>query len=212
MTINPNTPTIRKPDGSLRIIKRNTCPKISPSAEGELTYEIGHEAKGKAFYIRVAANSSGGFFSHEWIPVSDIERVANSCSVDGWKAIELRDLYGSTGANNHGFLAAACRSEGILVAANGQPYMHKLGNIKAFKAAMNKLVRSKVNLKDEVAEQEQEKAERREALAEKMRQSQQSKKVALSGKSNKAAKAKAPAKQKASAAKKSPRKKATRQE
>ncbi|MGB5325570.1 MAG: hypothetical protein WBN40_09130, partial [Pseudomonadales bacterium] len=81
MTINSDTP--------IRIIKRSNCHKISPSAEGELTYEVGHEAKSKTFYIRVTANSSGGFFSHEWIPVAEIERVAGSCSVDGWKAIEL---------------------------------------------------------------------------------------------------------------------------
>jgi len=55
-----------------RIIKQSTCPSISPSAKGKLTYNISHNDQSKALHFRVIANTGGGFFSNEWIALDNV--------------------------------------------------------------------------------------------------------------------------------------------
>tara|TARA_R110000822_G_scaffold159476_37_gene299793 strand:+ start:3422 stop:3604 length:183 start_codon:yes stop_codon:yes gene_type:complete len=40
---------------TLRIIKKSTAPKLSPRAQGPLTYHIGYNDKSKSFLFRITA-------------------------------------------------------------------------------------------------------------------------------------------------------------
>ena len=154
---------------SIRIIKKSTCPKLSSRAKGELTYHIGHDDKNKSLLFRVTANSGGGFFSKEWIALDDIVSTIDEQDSDTYKAIIFIPLYASKVANNHGFLAAALRSESVLESVEDQPLSHTLGNVKAFKTAMAKLVKAKTDLHDEVAEAEAAKEVKRQEMIEKVK-------------------------------------------
>ncbi|MEH6633803.1 MAG: hypothetical protein V7776_23685, partial [Halopseudomonas aestusnigri] len=105
---------------TLRIIKKSTAPKLSPRAQGSLTYHIGYNNNSKSFHFRITANS-GGFFSYEWVALNDILDIIESTSSDKpFKAIIFKSLYQSKGSNNHGFLAAALRAESLLLPVEKQ--------------------------------------------------------------------------------------------
>ncbi len=138
---------------STRIIKQSTCKPISPSAKGKLTYNIGHNDQSKALHIRVIANTGGGFFSNEWIALDDVlSCIEEQPTDDPFKALIFRQLYvSSRSSNNHGFLAAALRAEGILLPVEKAVYSHTLGDVAAFTTAMAKPIKDNVSLEETVA-------------------------------------------------------------
>jgi len=153
------------------IIKKASCPKLSASAKGDLTYHVGYDDN-KTFHLRVTANTGGGFFSNEWISLDAIIEVVKSMPFDSpFKAIILKPLYVSQGANNHGFLAAALRAEEILLPVEKHPLSHTLGDTKAFHKAMQKLIKNKVDLDDDVAESQRIKDAKRAEMIPKMKSS-----------------------------------------
>jgi len=167
------TPT--KPKPPIRIIKKSTCQKLSPTARGELTYHVGYSDSAKALHIRVTGNTGGGFFSKQWVSLSDIEHITDGLDGDTFKATIFVPLYQSSSSNNHGFLAAALRAEGILVPSQDHPLSHNLGDIKKFKAEMAKLIKAKTDLHDEVAEEEALKAEKKAAMIERLKNASKAK-------------------------------------
>jgi len=157
---------------TFRIIKKSTAPKLSPKATGSLTYHVGYNDKSKSFHFRITANSGGGFFSNEWIALSDIlDTIDNTPSDQPFKAIIFKSLYQSKGSNNHGFLAAALRAESLLLPVEKQLMSHTLGNTKGFKVAMQQLIKDKVSLEDDVAEAEKIKEAKRAELVAAMKAS-----------------------------------------
>jgi len=75
----------------------------------------------------------------------------------------------SKSSNNHGFIAAALRSEGILLPVEKAVYSHTLSDVAAFTKAMQKPIKDNVSLEDTVAKHNAEMEARRQAMAEKMR-------------------------------------------
>jgi len=152
---------------TLRIIKKSISPKLSPRAQGSLTYHVGYDETAKTFHFRITANSGGGFFSNEWIALNDILDVIETTSSDKpFKALILKSLYQSKGSNNHGFLAAALRAENLLLPVEKQLMSHTLSDVKSFKTNMQQLIKDKVSLDDDVAEAEKIKeAKRAEIIA-----------------------------------------------
>ncbi|NHN38960.1 hypothetical protein G8764_16750 [Pseudomaricurvus alcaniphilus] len=154
----------------MRIIKKSTCSLITPTAQGKLTYNIGHEAADDNYHLRITHNSGGGFFSNEWISIEGVLTCIEEAPEDKpFRALIFRNLYQSRGANNHGFLAAALRAEGLLLPVKKATYSHQPGDPKVFFAAMKKLVASKVDLEDEVAKAQAEITAKRAQLAAKMK-------------------------------------------
>lgn len=121
----------------IRILKQADTPKLSPRGKGHLTYEMGvtrdqadallkadtakEEATlAEAIWCRVTVNQSSGYFSDEWISLAQVIEIVDQ-QVVPFKAIIFRDLYERKGANNHGFLGAALKAEGLVVADEKQP-------------------------------------------------------------------------------------------
>ena len=152
-----------------RILKEATCPKLSPRAKGDLTYNIGYREDEMAYYFRVTANGSSGFFSNEWIALKAIQDVLEQQPKDKpFKAIVLKGLYVRKGANNHGFLAAALKAEKILVPVKDQPLLHTIADqfAEQLDKAMQKLIAQGVDLPDTVAIEQQKKLEKQAARIE----------------------------------------------
>lgn len=110
---------------TLRIIQKSTSPKLSPRAQGSLTYHIGYDETAKTFHFRITANSGGGFFSNEWVLQNVILDIIETTSPGKpFKAIIFKPLYQSKGSNNHGFLAAALRTEKLFLPVKKQLMSH----------------------------------------------------------------------------------------
>ena len=140
---------------TMRIIKEDKCPKLSPRALGGLVYNIGYTEDEQAFHFRITANSASGYFYKEWVALKAIQEVLDQQKKDSpFKAITLKGLYKQRGANNHGFLAAALRAEKVLGVIEKHPLLHTLNDFEdQFTTAMNKLIEQGVDLPDEVAEE-----------------------------------------------------------
>src|SRR5690606_10760990 len=121
-TVTKTTPT----QSGLRIIKKGTCGLIAPSSTGELTYNIGFDAKDKTFHFRVIGNSGGGYHSREWVSLDAImEFIEAQPPGQPFKSLILRKVYVSTGANNYGFLAAVIRAAGIRLPGPTNPFINR---------------------------------------------------------------------------------------
>jgi len=163
---------------TLRIIKKATCPKLSSRAKGTLTYHVGYAATEKSFHFRITANA-GGFFSNEYISLENVLASIESNGPDSaFKALLFNSLYQSKGANNHGFLAAALLAEGILKPEEGKALSFLLGDLPVFKTAMNKLIKEKVDLEDDVAIADTAREAKRAVLAKKMQAAVKARKAA----------------------------------
>ena len=175
ITLAPNN----KIPSIIRILKKATCPKLSQRGQGQLTYHLGYLPSSKTtpeqVMIRITANSASGFFSHEWIALKKIiellEEITKSEITDTkdgktknnesvrssttFKATCLKDLFIKRGANNHGFLAAALKAEGLLQSDPDNPFLLSLNPDRSeIEKAIQALIDTGTDLPDEVAEAE----------------------------------------------------------
>lgn len=146
----------------INILKKAHCGKVSTPEKETLTYNIGN--CGDEYYFRVTDNDSGGFFSNEWVSLAYITELLPNDKQ--FNATALTPLFKSKSANNAGFLAAALKAESLLLPYKETKRLHTIGDISAFIKAMQKLVKSKVSLPDEIAEREAVKEAKLKALAE----------------------------------------------
>ena len=141
----------------IQILKKAHCGKI-PTPENEtLTHHVGH-SEGK-LHLRITGNTGGGFFSDEWIQLSDILETLSE--QETFSTTILAPLFQSKSANNAGFLVAALKAECIILPIEGKKRLFSLGDVEPFVTAMNKLNKKKVSLSDEVAERKAEKEAKR---------------------------------------------------
>ena len=165
-------------DDRIRILKKATCPKLSSRASGTLSYEIGVDAEVQGndtdladhTWLRITANQSSGYFSQEWIKLTDILALIDQQTVP-FKAILFKPLYERKGANNHGFLGAALKAEGLVVADTQQPLvLHSAQDTAPFWGHVKTTIEEGIDLTDEVAQENARKEARKQArLAEQQR-------------------------------------------
>jgi hypothetical protein len=162
----------------IRILKKATCPKLSTRASGTLSYELGVDADASGeegdlsdyTWLRITANQSSGYFSQEWIKLTAILTLIDQQTVP-FKAILFKPLYERKGANNHGFLGAALKAEGLLIADKQQPLvLHPADKLDAFWQQVTAAIEEGIDLTDEVAQENARKEARKQArLAEQQR-------------------------------------------
>ncbi|SFT99327.1 hypothetical protein [Halomonas saccharevitans] len=167
----PEDQEAASPVSTIRILKKATCPKLSPRGNGELTYHLGYRDEDGQVFLRVTANASSGYFSQEWIALKDIDALMAAENGHGFKAILFKPLYHQKGANNHGFLGAALKAEGIVEVEEEQPLVLYVAEDRtAFDQQVAPLVEEGTALHDEVAEENARKeARKQERLAEQQR-------------------------------------------
>jgi hypothetical protein len=142
----PQSPAAEPP---LRILKKATCPTLSEKST--LTYAVACDHE-KALHLQITANTGGGFFSQEWIPLKRIQQVLKECAAT--KAITsicLWPLFRGQSVNTRAFLLAVLRAEKLVRPLPGRQRVHELCDPADFQARMDKLVASDINLPDDPA-------------------------------------------------------------
>ena len=103
----------------LNILKKGTCPTLS--GKSKLSYVIGTDDN--EVYIRIAANTGGGFHSGEWVAVKDIE-AALTKTPDEITSLNLFKLFRGKSVNSAGFLLAVLKHEGVVQTVKGKKRKH----------------------------------------------------------------------------------------
>jgi hypothetical protein len=129
------------------IIKIATCPTCSGKAT--LTYHFGCNDD-KQVYIRIVANSGGGFFSDEWIKLADI-KAALDIALFPVTSFPLIKLFIGKSVNTPGFLLAVLKHESLVKLLEGKIRGYEKLDQAPFMLELEKLISSDVNLKPESA-------------------------------------------------------------
>lgn len=121
----------------VRVIKRGTCSTIS--GKTEINYCLGSDVDDQ-LKIRVHSNSGGGFFSNEWVAMTDILKILESWDSDtGITSVALGGLFRGKSVNTPAFLMAALRAEGIFQPLDGKQRTHEVGDVQAWLATAKQL-------------------------------------------------------------------------
>lgn len=104
------------PADELLIVRDALVPKLSArSAGSKIGYKLGCTLDKSEVYLSLTVNQGGGYFSHEWVPLSRIIDKLKSLVGDGpFPAITLKSVMVGKSVNNASFLAAALVAEGVL--------------------------------------------------------------------------------------------------
>lgn len=113
------------------------CPKLGQRAEGLIHFELLASMDRQQLFVRLVSNDSGGYFGREPVAFARIRAVAEALEAD--KPFNGRvfggGLFKSQSANNGGFLTAALRSLGLLVAGEKSNLSLVTGDWSAFAKA-----------------------------------------------------------------------------
>ncbi|WP_459916667.1 hypothetical protein [Desulfocicer niacini] len=85
-------------------------------------------------------NESSGAYSTKWVTLKEIRNVLNNAPKKTFKAVILKELYMGKSTNNHGYLTAILKAEGVAAVRAGKqtelhlkswdPLMEKIGSLK----------------------------------------------------------------------------------
>jgi len=91
------------------IVKVDSCPSLT--GKSTLTYHIGLDAD--EIYIRVHANTGGGYFSKEWIAFSVIQETLAK-QTKPFSSMLLKPLFQGKSSNTPAFLLATLKHLGVI--------------------------------------------------------------------------------------------------
>ena len=136
-------------DDSMRVLSTGTCDTLSGSSK--LTYHIGSMPDGE-IYLRVHGNTGGGFFSQEWISLSDIlQALKKRPEGKPITSILLNPLLRGRSANTPGFLMAVLLHEKVVRSMQGKLRRHELADPSVFTEKVEKLLSGGGNAKVKTA-------------------------------------------------------------
>lgn len=111
------TPDVAIPQ-SFWLLKDGTAPKLGARAEGSINYNVLADNERKQLFIAITGNKGGGYFSREYVDISEIEACLDaSTSAKPFPSKTFKDAFVGRSSNNAGFLVAVLRHEGLLAAA-----------------------------------------------------------------------------------------------
>jgi hypothetical protein len=131
------TPVAAPASQSYLRLSAGQCPKLGQRAEGLIHFELLASMDRQQLFIRLVSNDSGGYFGREPVDFARIRAVADAQEAD--KPFNGRvfggGLFKSQSANNGGFMTAALRSLGLLVAGEKSNLSMVTGDWSAFAQA-----------------------------------------------------------------------------
>jgi hypothetical protein len=128
-------------DNSMNVVKTSTCETLT--RKSKLTYQVGTLPDGEV-YVRIHKNTGNGFFSNEWIALSDIQKtIAKIPAGKPVTAIVLGDLFQGRSVNTPGFLLAALVEEKLLVPIQGKKRSHEPVSPEEFRERVRQLASGK---------------------------------------------------------------------
>ena len=128
-------------DESMTVVRTATCETLT--RKSKLTYQIGTLPDGEV-YVRIHKNTGNGFFSREWIALSDIQKAISKIAAGKpVTAIVLGDLFEGRSVNSPGFLLAALVEEKLLVPMQGRKRSHEPVSPEEFRDRVQKMASGK---------------------------------------------------------------------
>lgn len=135
-------------NSDMRVLKVATCNTLS--GKSTLTYHIGCNPESE-IYIRVYANTGGGFFSPEWISLKDIqqafEKAPQGMSITSFF---LQPLFKGKSVNTPAFLLSALIQEKLLQPSKSKKRHHEVSDPEDFMAKVEKLMAATAEVKIKV--------------------------------------------------------------
>ncbi|QFY89683.1 hypothetical protein D5125_09385 [Magnetovirga frankeli] len=129
----------------LRILQVGTCPSLSNKSE--LQYHIGSNEQ-KELFLRIAKNSGGGLFSHEFVSFTAIHQMLSKIDPEATiTSILLNPILRGRSTNTAGFIMAVLLAKGVVV-SKGKRSMQK-GDPEGFVQAMQALIDAGTDLQVE---------------------------------------------------------------
>ena len=129
-------------EGIVKVLHSSTC--LSLSGKSNVTYQIGTDPESQ-IYMRIYANSGGGFFSPEWVSLSEVQKFIDAAPKDkplsSWS---LHPLFRGKSVNTPAFLMAAFVHEKWLRILKGKKRGLEVLDDAAFRAKLEKLTSGKV--------------------------------------------------------------------
>lgn len=118
------------PPSQLVIVRTQQVAKLSKRADGKISYQLGYCPDKSEAWFTLSGNEGGGYFSHEWVPLSRIIDMLTELAKTGpFPAIALKPVFVGKSVNNPSFLAASLVAEGILTADPEKTFrLHVSGN------------------------------------------------------------------------------------
>lgn len=130
---------------TIKVLKKNTCKFIS--GKSTIGYQIGGKPDG-SIYLRITSSSGGGFFSNEWISLSDVQAILGEHPDDKpITSIVLYPLFRGKLVNTPSFLPAALVDIDLLQPIKGKQRCHQLGDISGFMEKIAKMMSPKAPAK-----------------------------------------------------------------
>ena len=127
-------------EGIVKVLHSSTC--LSLSGKSNITYQIGSDPEGNV-YLRIYGNTGGGFFSPEWVSLSEVQKFIDAAPKDkplsSWS---LHPLFRGKSVNTPAFLMAAFVHEKWLRILKGKKRGLEVLDSKPFEAKVEKLTAS----------------------------------------------------------------------
>ena len=125
----------------MNVVRSATCETLT--RKSRLTYQVGTLPDGEV-YLRIHKNSGNGFFSREWISLSDIQKAIRKIPAGKpVTAIAMVDLFEGRSVNTPGFLLAALVEEKLLVPMQGKKRSHEPVSPEEFRERVRQLASGK---------------------------------------------------------------------
>ena len=105
-------------------LKCASTPKLGKHADGIISYKAACNIGRTTLFLAITDNSSGGYFSREYVPVARIEELLAKIEQSDFPSKALKAAFIGRSSNNAGFLAAILHAEGLLVRATDSETKH----------------------------------------------------------------------------------------
>lgn len=105
-------------------LKNAIALKLGKHADGTISYKVACDMGRTTLFLAITDNSSGGYFSREYVPVARIEELLAKIEQSDFPSKALKAAFTGRSSNNAGFLAAILHAEGLLVRATDSETKH----------------------------------------------------------------------------------------
>lgn len=137
----------------VRIVFKGQCKKLTARGVGLLAYELGTGVNSDACFIRISGNETSGTCSFEWIKLETIENLLKQRpeSDKPFNAKLFQKAFISRSVNNHGYLAAVLKSEGVISSSAENPTLLSVVSFTAIRDRISALTKDGIDLTDHIA-------------------------------------------------------------
>lgn len=105
-------------------LKNAIASKLGKHADGAISYKVACDIGRTELFLTITDNSSGGYFSREYVSVARIEELFANLDQSSFPSKALKPVFTGRSSNNAGFLAAILHAEGLFSRAADSETKH----------------------------------------------------------------------------------------